>query len=49
MPLISRIRRQTVQKEAVYIAIRITEEGAKEVLVFTIAPTESAHVWEELM
>ncbi|MET3684490.1 transposase-like protein, partial [Alkalibacillus flavidus] len=43
------IRRQTVEKEAVYIAIGITEEGTKEVLAFTIAPTESAHVWEELI
>src|SRR5699024_1926999 len=43
------IRRQTVEKEAIYIAIGITEEGTKEVLDFTIAPTESAHVWEELI
>src|SRR5699024_8607235 len=43
------IRRQTVQKEAVYIAIGMTEEGNKEVLDFTIAPTESSHVWEELI
>ncbi|WP_077701822.1 IS256 family transposase [Virgibacillus dokdonensis] len=43
------IRRNTVEKESVYIAIGITEDGIKEVLDFTIAPTESAHVWEELM
>ncbi|WP_040513800.1 IS256 family transposase [Gracilibacillus halophilus] len=43
------IRRQTVEKEAVYIAIGITEDGAKEVLDFTVAPTESTHVWEELI
>src|SRR5690625_49693 len=43
------IRRQKVQKEAIYIAIGITEEGNKEVLDFTIAPTEFAHVWEELI
>lgn len=43
------IRRQTVEKEAVYIAIGITEDGTKEVLDFTITPTESAHVWEELI
>lgn len=43
------IRRQTVEKEAVYIAIGITEDGTKEVLDFTITPTESAHVWEELV
>ncbi|RFA31612.1 IS256 family transposase, partial [Virgibacillus dokdonensis] len=43
------IRRNTVEKESVYIAIGITEDGIKEVLDFTIAPTESAHVWEEWM
>src|SRR5699024_11412808 len=43
------IRRQTVEKKAVYIAIGITEEGTKEVLDFTIAPTESTHVWEEMI
>ncbi len=43
------IRCQTVEKEAVYIAVGITEDGTKEVLGFTIAPTESAHVWEELV
>src|SRR5699024_8134974 len=43
------IRRQTVEKEAVYIAICITEEGNNEVLDSTIAPTESSHVWEELI
>ncbi|WP_175616079.1 IS256 family transposase, partial [Piscibacillus halophilus] len=43
------IRRDTVQKEAVYISIGITEDGTKEVLDYTIAPTESAHVWEEML
>ncbi|MGP4074239.1 IS256 family transposase [Piscibacillus sp. B03] len=43
------IRRNTVEKEAVYIAIGITEDGHKEVLDYTIAPTESAHVWKELI
>src|SRR5699024_645335 len=42
------IRRQTVEKESVYIAIGITEDGAKEVLDFTIAPTDSYGVWEEV-
>lgn len=35
------LKRQTVAKEAVYIAIRIREDGTKEVLGYTIAPTES--------
>lgn len=43
------LRRKTVAKEAVYIAISIDEDGHKEVLDFTIAPTESAMVWEELI
>lgn len=43
------LRRDTVQKEAVYIAVGITEDGYKEVLDFTVAPTESAHVWEEIL
>src|SRR5699024_2471600 len=43
------IRRQSVEKESVYIAIGIAEDGGKEVLDFTIAPTESAKVWEELV
>src|SRR5699024_3561708 len=43
------IRRQTVEKEAIYIAIGITEEATKEVLDFTIVPTEYAHVWEKLI
>src|SRR5699024_11501885 len=43
------IRRQTVEKGAVYIAIGITEKATKEVLDFTIAPPEPTHVWEEMI
>lgn len=43
------IRRETVSKEAVYIAIGIREDGSKEVIAYTIAPTESAFVWKELL
>ena len=43
------IRRDTVSKEAVYIAVGIREDGSKEVLAYTIAPTESAHNWKELL
>lgn len=43
------VKRDTVSKEAVYIAIGIREDGSKEVLAYTIAPTESAHVWKELI
>ncbi|MCM3290000.1 IS256 family transposase [Paenibacillus sp. MER 180] len=43
------VRRETVSKEAVYIAVGIREDGSKEVLSYTIAPTESAYVWNELL
>ncbi|GAA0349145.1 IS256 family transposase [Bacillus horti] len=43
------LKRDTVSKEAVYISVGIREDGSKEVLSFTIAPTESAFVWEEVL
>ncbi|SCL94784.1 Mutator family transposase [Bacillus cytotoxicus] len=43
------VRREIVSKEAVYITIGIYEDGSKEVLAYTIAPTESAHNWKELL
>jgi putative transposase len=43
------VRRETVSKEAVYLAVGIREDGSKEVLTYTIAPTESAFVWNELL
>lgn len=43
------LKRDTVTKEAVYIAVGIREDGSKEVLSYTIAPTESAFVWKELL
>lgn len=43
------VKRETVSKEAVYIAVGIREDGSKEVLAYTIAPTESAFVWKELL
>lgn len=43
------LKRQTVSKEAVYIIIGIRLDGTKEVLGFTIAPTESAYVWKEIL
>ncbi|BDP73256.1 hypothetical protein EfmAA96_10410 [Enterococcus faecium] len=41
------LKRQTVSKEAIYIAIGIREDGTKEVLSYAIAPTESTYVWNE--
>ncbi|MFP7171966.1 IS256 family transposase [Terribacillus halophilus] len=43
------VKRDTVSREAVYIAVGIREDGSKEVLAYTIAPTESAYVWKELI
>lgn len=43
------VRRDTVSKEAIYIAIGIREDSSKEVLAYTIAPTESAYNWQELL
>jgi transposase-like protein len=43
------VKRETVSKEAVYLAVGIREDGSKEVLTYAIAPTESAYVWNELL
>ena len=43
------LKRQTVSKEAVYIVIGIWLDGTKEVLGFSLAPTESAYVWKEIL
>ena len=43
------LKRQTMSKEAVYIVIGIRLDGAKEVLGFTIALTESAYVWKKIL
>ncbi|WP_211654128.1 IS256 family transposase [Planococcus alpniumensis] len=43
------LKRDTVSKEAVYITIGIREDGSKEVLAYTVAPTESAFVWDEVL
>ena len=43
------LRRNTVAKEAVHIAVGITVEGTKEILGYSIAPNESAKIWKELL
>ncbi|CAM3055609.1 Mutator family transposase [Paenibacillus sediminis] len=43
------VKRDTVSKEAVYLAVGIREDGSKEVLTYAVAPTESAFVWKELL
>ncbi|KIL50601.1 transposase IS905 [Jeotgalibacillus soli] len=43
------LKREIVSKEAVYLAVGIREDGSKEVLAYTIAPTKSAFFWKELL
>ncbi|MBU1141985.1 MAG: IS256 family transposase [Firmicutes bacterium] len=40
------VRRDTVSKEALFFALGITPEGYKEILSYSLFPTESAHNWE---
>ncbi|KAF0392031.1 IS256 family transposase, partial [Pediococcus acidilactici] len=43
------LKRDTVQKEAVHLAIGIRPDGTKEVLNYQVAPTESTVIWTELL
>ncbi|WP_191983148.1 IS256 family transposase, partial [Lentilactobacillus sunkii] len=43
------LKHDTVQKEAVHIAIGIRPDGTKEVLNYLVAPTESTGIWTELL
>ncbi|MDD4244221.1 MAG: IS256 family transposase [Bacilli bacterium] len=43
------VRRDTVEKEAIHIALGITMDGNKEILGYLIAPNESCVVWDELL
>ena len=43
------LKRDTVAKECVYIALGITPEGNKEILSYFIAPTESVTNWKEIL
>ena len=43
------LRRETFEREAVYIAIGIKPNGHKEVIDYYIAPNESIEVWTELL
>lgn len=42
------LRRYTIAKEAVYVAIGITIDGTKEISGYTIVSNESSTVWKEL-
>ena len=43
------LKRDTVQREAVNIAIGIRSDGHKEVLDYSIAPSENNKLWNELL
>ena len=43
------LRRDTVAKEAVHIAVGIRIDGGREILGYAIAPNESAETWKELL
>ena len=43
------LRRDTVSREMVHIALGITLEGTKEILGYKIAPNESSEIWKELL
>lgn len=43
------LRRDSVAKEAIHLAIGIQENGHKEVLGYQIAPTESSEIWFDLL
>lgn len=42
-----KLRRETVDSDAVYFVMGIDEEGYREILDFFIGTNESAYVWEE--
>ena len=43
------LRRETFEREAVYIVIGIKPNGHKEVIDYCIAPNENIEVWTELL
>lgn len=43
------LKRDTVDKEAIYLAMGITEDGHREILGFYIGGTESASGWQDVL
>jgi len=43
------LKRKTVEKEGIHIAVGIRPDGAKEVLGYAIAPNESTVTWKEIL
>lgn len=47
--LFVKLKRDTVDKEAIFLAIGITEDGYREILGFYIGGTESATGWQDVL
>ena len=43
------LRRDTVAKECVHIALGVDMEGKKQIIAYSIAPEESLYIWKELL
>lgn len=43
------LRRETYDREAVYVAVGIKTDGHKEIIDYRIAPVENLTVWEEMI
>ena len=41
--------RDTMEKEAVYFVLGVDEEGRREIIHFTLAPSESATAWRQVL
>jgi putative transposase len=44
-----KLRRETVEKEVIYVVFGVNEEGYREILDFFVGGQESAHVWQEIL
>ena len=44
-----KLRRETVEKEAIYVVLGVNEEGYREILDFFVGGQESAYVWQEIL
>ncbi|MBB3870417.1 transposase-like protein [Parageobacillus toebii NBRC 107807] len=44
-----KLRRETVEKEAIYVVLGVNEEGYREILDFFVGGQESAYGWREIL
>ena len=44
-----KLRRDTVEKEVIYVVLGVNEEGYREILDFFVGGQESAYVWQEIL